>query len=394
MSTPSADHAELTALDLGHLRAAARLAWRGHGLVEPNPMVGCLITAADGDIVGRGYHRTFGGPHAEIHALRMAGNRARGGTCYVTLEPCHHAGKTGPCSEAIIEHGVARVVIGQADPNPTAAGGAQRLRDAGIETVLTNQCPEAKAVSEPFVHRVRTKLPWVTVKWAQTLDGRVATRTGESQWISGPASRLLVHRKRAKVDAILTGIGTVLSDDPMLTARHVRCRRTARRVIIDPKLDIPMDSAIARSAEVIPTTVACLADAREQAADRVHRLLDRGVEVCDFPADHGGGLPLRPLLHQLVSAYDATNVLVEAGPGLISRLCTGGLAQELWTFTAPMLLGDVEAMSPLHGRDAARLTERIELELLELRQRGGDVCARYRVKGPEPINAETVHYST
>lgn len=381
MSSPPAQHGQLAAADLDRLRTAARLAWRGHGLVEPNPMVGCVIAGRSGKVVGFGHHRRFGGPHAEIMALRMAGGRAKGGTCYVTLEPCNHTGKTGPCTEALIEQGISRVVIGRADPNPTARGGAARLHERGIEVIITDRCPEAISVTDPYVRRIRTGLPWMIVKWAQTLDGRITTRPPdrESQWISSPASRLVVHRKRAKVDAILTGIGTVIADDPMLKARNVRIRRTARRVIVDPKLDISLSSAIIRSAGVVPTTIACLATADGGSSDHALTLQRAGIELLRLDGDQHGNLPLTPLLRHLVTKHDATNVLVEAGPGLMSRLFGERVVCELWTFTAPLLLGDDEAAAPVHGRHAPRLADGIELTLLDHRRRGDDVFARYQV---------------
>ena len=180
------------------LAMAARLAVRGRGGAEPNPMVGCVIVSRAGEIVGWGYHRRCGGPHAEIEALRRAGARAAGATAYVTLEPCNHTGRTGPCSEALIEARVGRVVYARADPGVPAGGGAERLRAAGIDGELCATCADAIAVSDPYVHRVRNGLPWITAKWAQTADGRIATASGESQWISNPASRRLVHRRRGQ----------------------------------------------------------------------------------------------------------------------------------------------------------------------------------------------------
>ncbi|MHC4992472.1 MAG: bifunctional diaminohydroxyphosphoribosylaminopyrimidine deaminase/5-amino-6-(5-phosphoribosylamino)uracil reductase RibD, partial [Planctomycetota bacterium] len=191
--------------DTDFLAMAARLALRGRGGAEPNPMVGCVIAASSGEVVGWGYHRRCGGPHAEIEALRRAGARSAGATAYVTLEPCNHTGRTGPCTEALIEAGVRRVVYARKDPGVPAGGGGERLRAAGIEADLCATCPDAITVSEPYVHRVRTGLPWITAKWAQTADGRIATSSGESQWISNAASRVLVHRRRGHSDAVLTG---------------------------------------------------------------------------------------------------------------------------------------------------------------------------------------------
>ncbi|MFM9180344.1 MAG: bifunctional diaminohydroxyphosphoribosylaminopyrimidine deaminase/5-amino-6-(5-phosphoribosylamino)uracil reductase RibD, partial [Phycisphaerales bacterium] len=188
---------------------AARIAWRGHGGAEPNPMVGCVIVAAGGQLVAEGHHRRCGGPHAEVEALRRAGIAARGATAVVTLEPCNHHGRTGPCSMALREAGVARVLYGCADPTPTAAGGAETLRRHGIDAEHLPH-PDAARVTAPFLHRVRTGRPWVIAKWAESADGRIATRPGEPRWISGARSRAMVHRERARVDAVLTGMGTVM----------------------------------------------------------------------------------------------------------------------------------------------------------------------------------------
>src|SRR5436190_8347297 len=243
-------------IDHQHLLRAARLALRGHGGAEPNPLVGCVIASRAGETIGWGYHGNYGGPHAEIVTLQRAADRARGATLYCTLEPCNHQGKTGPCTQAIIDAKIARVVIARRDPYPPAAGGIERMQAAGIKVDVIEDCQPAVAVSDPFVHRVKTGLPWVTVKWAQTIDGKIATRSGESKWISNEASRKMVHRERGRVDVILTGIGTVLKDDPLLTARKVRQRRVARRIVIDPDLQIPLSAKLVTTAEA-PTTIIC-----------------------------------------------------------------------------------------------------------------------------------------
>ncbi|MHC5022991.1 MAG: bifunctional diaminohydroxyphosphoribosylaminopyrimidine deaminase/5-amino-6-(5-phosphoribosylamino)uracil reductase RibD [Planctomycetota bacterium] len=366
-----------------YLRLAARLAWRGHGGAEPNPMVGCVIVSPAGTIVGWGYHRRCGGPHAEIEALRRAGAAARGAVVYVTLEPCNHAGRTGPCAQALIDAGVDCVVIAREDPNPPAAGGASALRDAGIDVVCCCGCREAVAVSDPFVHRVRTGLPWVVAKWAQTLDGRIATRTGESQWISGVASRRLVHRERGRVDAILTGIGTVLADDPLLTAREVRVRRIARRVVVDPDLRLPPDSRLATTADEVPTLVACAGDAIEQRSGAAALLRERGVEIVGLPSD-AADVPLDALLRELVRRHDVTNVLVEGGAGLLGRLFRANLVQESWVFLAPLLLGDDEAMTGVRGLETPRLADATRLALRSVRRRGDDLVLRYGAGGRSP----------
>jgi diaminohydroxyphosphoribosylaminopyrimidine deaminase/5-amino-6-(5-phosphoribosylamino)uracil reductase len=363
-----------------YLRMAARLALRGHGGAEPNPLVGSVIVAPNGQVIGWGYHRRCGGPHAEIIALRRAGNLASGATLYCTLEPCNHTGRTPPCVDSIIEARIKRIVIARRDPNPIAGGGLERLRAAGIEAAVNEGCEQAIAVSEPFAYRVRSGLPWVTAKWAQTLDGKIATRSphGESQWISSEASRRMVHRERGRVDAILTGIGTLLKDDPMLTARGVRVRRIARRVVIDPRLRTPLDSKIISTAHVAPITIVFSKTAVQAEIEPAKGFKDLGVELLDWeaPADE---LPLGPVLRELTAHHDLTNVLVEAGSGLLSRLFRQKLVNEAWVFVGPMLLGDDQAASAVAGMNVQRLSEGAKLKLLELRRRGCDVIARYRV---------------
>ncbi len=359
------------------LKMAARLACRGHGGAEPNPMVGCIIVSPAGKVVGWGYHRKCGGAHAEVVALQRASEKARGAVLYCTLEPCDHTGRTGPCTQAIISAGIAKVVIARRDPNPVAAGGMARLQNAGIKVEVNDRCEEAIMVSDPFAHRVRSGLPWVTVKWAQTIDGKIATRAGQSKWISNEASRALVHRERGRVDAILTGIGTVKADDPMLTARGRRVRRIARRIVIDPLLEIPTTAKLVATASAAPTTIVCGEPALADRAAHAKLLRDLGVEVVAFPMVNGT-IALSPVLRDLARRHDITHVLVEAGTGLMTGLFQQKLVNEAWVFTAPKLLGDDQAQSPMRGT-ATQLTDGVNLKLLTLRRRGGDVIARYRV---------------
>jgi diaminohydroxyphosphoribosylaminopyrimidine deaminase/5-amino-6-(5-phosphoribosylamino)uracil reductase len=366
--------------DVDHrfMRMAARLAVRGHGGAEPNPPVGCVIVDRDGAVLGSGHHRRFGGPHAEVVALREAGPSARGATVYLTLEPCSHVGKTPPCTEALIDAGVRRVVIARRDPNPIAAGGVDRLTSGGVEVDLLPDCEPAIAVTDPFVYRVRSGLPWLTAKWAQTIDGRIATRTGESKWISSEMSRRMVHRERGRVDAILTGIGTALADDPLLTARDVRVRRTARRIVVDPDLRLPLDAKLVMTARETPTIVACRESAMTERADHTDALRDAGVTIHTIVSD-APELPLPALLRVLVDEYDATNVLVEAGPGLLGSLFRQKLVREAWVFIGPLLLGDDEAMTCASVGEAPHLIDGTSMSLISHRRRGDDVVLRYRV---------------
>ena len=360
MTAPAAEHL------LPWMRRAARIAWRGHGGAEPNPMVGCVILDGGGRFVSEGHHRRCGGPHAEVEALARAGELARGGTAIVTLEPCNHHGRTGPCSQALLRAGIARVAYGCPDPNPKAAGGAEALRAAGVPATHL-PCREAEDVTEPFLRRVRTGRPWVVAKYAQSADFRIATRPGEPRWISSPASRAMVHRERGRVDAVLTGMGTVLVDDPMLNPRDVATRRTPLRAAWDPRLSIGDDRALVRTARMHRTVVGCEADAAERQPGRVAALSAAGLEVvaCDGPAGF-----LRAL-----AARGCSTVLVEAGRGLVRTLHEAGLVDDLWVFTAPHEIGDAgpRSLAPFTAAELAGFRR------LWRGTRGGDRVELYRL---------------
>ncbi len=379
--------------DAAHwLTLAARIACRAAGRVEPNPMVGAVIVR-DGRLIGMGHHRRFGGLHAEREALANCiarGEDPRGATVYCTLEPCRHVGKQPPCTDALIAARVAGVVYARADPGHASGGGADVLCAAGIPCDLCPHAPNATRLSDPFVHRVTTGLPWVIAKWAQTIDGRIATRSGESKWISAPRSRARVHRLRARVDAVLTGIGTVRADDPLLTARGVRTRRVASRVVVDADLDTPTDAALVRTARDVPTIVACSKDLLSAgiAAAKKDALEAAGVTLLGIPerSDQPGRLRLDMLLAALAERFQVTNVLLEAGAGLTGSLLDAGLVQELRVYVAPLLLGDEHAMSPASGRVADSLTQGRRFELLRAKPIGSDVELVYRQSTP-PIAA-------
>ena len=366
------------------LDLAARAALRAAGDVEPNPLVGAAIVR-DGTLLGLGHHRRYGGPHAETEALGSAhrqGHCVRGATMYVTLEPCNAPGRQPPCTRAIIASGVARVVYARTDPNPLKAGGAQALRDAGIDTLLSDASPLATGISAPFVHRITTPLPWVIAKWAQTIDGRVATRGGESKWISNDRSRARVHKVRARVDAMLTGIGTVATDDPMLTARGVRrVRRVAARVVADTDLSISPESALVRPAGQAPTFVACDGTLLTAGITRPKRetLGRAGVHLMGVPASaNGRGLCVRTLLVRLREMHSISSVLLESGPGLLGACFDADVVNEALVYIAPMLLGDELARSVAVGRVAQSLNAARLLSLWRVRTIGNDVELLYR----------------
>lgn len=315
-------HPMTTEFDISLLHQAARLAVKGHGTVEPNPMVGCIITNKDGEIVGEGFHEKFGEAHAEVNALTMAGDSACGGTAYVTLEPCNHQGKTPPCSKALLDAGIKRVVIGASDPHEDASGGGDFLREQGIEVEIIQDVVCSEIIA-PFVYRIKTRLPWVTCKWAQTIDGNIETPESESNWISCKESQQLVHEERGCVDAIVVGVGTVVADNPSLTVRGAPKYRTPVRVVIDPTLRTPLHSNVLN--EDAPTLLAH-AQGVDSSAFSSHNLFA-------LPSA-GGVLELAPLFQHLATEYDATNVLVEGGATLFEHIFSQNLANELWIFTA------------------------------------------------------------
>ena len=362
------------------LDRAAALSVRGHGGAEPNPLVGCIVLDRAGNLVGCGFHRRCGEAHAEVAALTAAGKLARGGTLYVSLEPCTHHGRTPPCCDAIVAAGISRVVYAVEDPHEHARGGASQLRSVGLQVdhVPSEACLNALS---PFLWRCRTGLPWITAKWAQSLDGWIATRSGQSEWISGERSRALVHRERGRVDAILTGIGTIQADDPQLTARGVRRRRVARRLVVDPRAELPTDSALVRTIDAAPVSVLCLPTAD---AGRVEALRHAGVDVRSCPT-RGTQLDLRTALAALDDAYDLSHILVEAGPGLLSSLLDEDLIRACAVFVAPLLLGDTQAIPPVHGESPLRIQDGRALHLMSRHRYGDDTLLRYGV--PERPNS-------
>ncbi len=356
---------------------AARFAWRGAGLVSPNPMVGCVLVSAGSEVIGCGHHRKFGGAHAEVEALRSCarqGHRAGGATAYVTLEPCSHFGKNPPCAVALVDAGVREVVAAAHDPGAESGGGFETLRAAGIECRLVEE-PSAVRVGAPFVKGVNEGMPWVVCKWAQTVDGFTATRDGESQWISGERSRRMVHRMRGRVDAVLVGSGTARADDPMLTARGVRVRKKAVRVVIDSGLGLLAESKLVKSAGEGRVVVFCVDSAETRG--RAGALIERGVVVEFVGAGSDGRVNLRAAAGRLHEGYGVQTVLCEAGAVLTGALIREGLADELVVFTAPMVFGDSGARGAVDVGGAVRLDEAKRWGLRVVRRVGDDVMGVY-----------------
>ena len=299
--------------DADHLRAAARLARRGAGRVSPNPMVGCVIVLAGGEVIGAGHHRAFGGPHAEAEALASCARRGvdvRGATVYVTLEPCAHEGKTPACAAALVRAGAGEVVVAARDPGEAARGGFGVLEAAGVRCRAAREALAVRVGAGHLSHAAGG-LPFVTCKWAQTVDGFVAGRDGESKWISGERSRRLVHRLRGRADAVIVGAGTARADDPLLTARGVRVRRRAVRAVFDSGCSLPIESKLARSVDAGPVVVVCARGAAESA--KAAALRELGVEVIGVE-EREGRVCVRAGLRALAERFDVREALCEAGP--------------------------------------------------------------------------------
>ncbi|MFI6053761.1 bifunctional diaminohydroxyphosphoribosylaminopyrimidine deaminase/5-amino-6-(5-phosphoribosylamino)uracil reductase RibD [Streptomyces violascens] len=349
-----------TAADADAMRRAVELAARGLGSTSPNPVVGCVITDASGAVVGEGFHRRAGGPHAEVHALEAAGERARGGTAYVSLEPCNHTGRTGPCAQALIAAGVTRVFYAVGDPNPQATGGADTLRAAGVQAEQGLLADEAEAVNTAWLTSVRLGRPHVTWKYAATLDGRTAAEDGTSRWITSAASRADVHRLRAESDAVVVGSGTARTDDPHLAVRGVEGSTQPLRVAVDTNA-----TAVKPGARILddaaPTLIAVAedADAAHLPAAAVLRL-PRTATGLDIPA-------LLAALH----ARGVRSVLLEGGPTLAGAFVAAGAVDKVVGYLAPALLGAGPAA--LAGAGISTITEALRLDITETVRIGPDL---------------------
>jgi diaminohydroxyphosphoribosylaminopyrimidine deaminase/5-amino-6-(5-phosphoribosylamino)uracil reductase len=333
--------------DERHLRRALALAEFGRGSVEPNPMVGAVVLDAGGEVVGEGWHQKFGGPHAEVVAFAAAGERARGGTLYVTLEPCCHHGKTPPCTEAVLRAGVRRVVVATADPFPKVAGGGiGLLRAAGVTVEVGLLESEARSLNAPYFKLLATGQPWVIGKWAMTLDGKIATRTGDSKWISNDESRRRVHELRGRVDAILVGRGTVLADDPLLTARPPG-PRVAARVVLTSSGELPERCQLRDTAREVPVIVFT----RTENAHKLMGWADAGAEVVALP-----DCTVPAILTDL-GRRRVTNVLVEGGAGVLGAFRDADALDEVHAYIAPKLAGGSAAPGPVAGLGVDRIAD-------------------------------------
>ena len=369
--------------DVGYMRRAIELAQLGEGDVEPNPMVGCVLVR-DGEIIGEGFHQRFGGAHAEIEAIRsVARGDASGATAYVSLEPCCHHGKTPPCSEALIRAGITRVVVALTDPfSKVAGGGLKQLRDAGVEVTSGVLEDEAAVTCAPYLKLLRTGKPWVIAKWAMTMDGRIATTAGESQWITGEAARADVHHLRSRVDGIAVGMGTVITDDPMLNARSsdpsASPARIATRLVFCRHRLPPENSRLVTTASQIPLTlvIGCDLLSRGEARQQLDRLRILGANVIETNTDDEVQMVQAALLQ--MGALRMTNVMVEGGGELIASFFSAGQIDECHVYIGPLAFGGRDAPGPIGGAGIARLPDSPRFQIMSLEQIQDDVKVVYR----------------
>ena len=350
------------------MERALRLAERGRGRTSPNPMVGAVLVK-DGEIVGEGFHPRAGEPHAEVFALRQAGERARGATLYVNLEPCCHHGRTPPCTRALIAAGVAEVHLAMLDPNPLVAGrGRAELEAAGVRIVVGEREAEARALNEVFVHWITTRRPFVIAKFAMSLDGKIATRTGDARWITGPPARQYVHRLRDEIDAILVGVNTVIADDPRLTTRLEQAEvRHPLRVILDSRGRIPATARVLDPA--LPGRTA-IATTEAMPLQRRHALADK-ADVLVLPADEGRVSPVALLA--ALGEREITSLLMEGGGTVLGSFFAHGLVDKVLAFVAPVIIGGQHAPTPVGGLGASRIAEAWRLAGVWIEHVGSDV---------------------
>lgn len=361
-----------TSNDITYMQRALELAARGAGWVAPNPQVGAVIVK-NGQIIGEGWHKSYGELHAEREALadcEKRGNDPQGATIYVTLEPCCHQGKQPPCTDALIEAGIERVVMGSFDPNPKVSGkGIAQLRESGIqvdEDCLREECDE---LLREWLYFIQTGLPYVTMKYAMTLDGKIATCTGDSQWVTGTQARQRVHEDRAKASAIVVGVGTVLNDDPLLTARPEGAENAHQpaRIVLDAQLRTPAESQIALSAYDSPVYIVCEPDAP---ASRREALRDAGCKIITLPTQDGK-VDLRELFQEL-GRRGMDSVIVEGGGTLHGSLLGSGLVNRVQAYIAPKIIGGCNALSPVEGAGIPIMDMALPLQNVQVEQLGDD----------------------
>ncbi len=359
------------------MRRALELAARGMGAVEPNPAVGAVLVDNGLNLIAEGWHERYGGPHAEIEAISRAGRRAAGATLFVTLEPCCHHGKTGPCTDAIAAAGIVRVVVAARDPFPEVDGqGIRQLQSQGIAVEVGLLAREANQLIAPFRKLIQLGRPWVHAKWSISLDGKIASRSGHAQWVSGDASRAVVHRLRGRMDAVLVGARTAALDDPLLTTRPSG-PRIATRIVVDSNASLPATSRLARTARDVPLLVAASAGAPQ---DNVRRLVDCGAEVLALePHGTERAVDVDSLLLEL-GRRKFTNVLVEGGSRLLGSFFDGGHVDEVHVFVAPKIVGGVAAPSAVAGLGVERMNLAHGLSTVAVERLENDVYINGRLR--------------
>lgn len=369
------------------MKRAIELAKQGAGWTAPNPLVGAVVVK-NGRVIGEGYHRKYGELHAERNALAACTEDPAGAALYVTLEPCCHYGKTPPCTEIIIEKKIAKVVIGSRDPNPKVAGkGARILREHGIEVVEDYMREACDALNPVFFHYITTKTPYVVLKFAMTLDGKIATRTGASKWITGEAARNHVHQLRGRYAGILAGIGTVLADDPMLNCR-IDGAHQPLRIILDSHLRIPMGSRLVRSAKEYPLLIVCNESTREreEGASRIQKLEEAGAKVWTLPEKNGH--PDLNVLMERLGEEKIDSVLIEGGGTVNEAALKAHIVHHVYAYIAPKIFGGEDAKTPVEGSGIRLPQECAKLRLAKITVLLNDMLLEYDVEGETECSPE------
>lgn len=369
------------------MKRAIELAKQGVGWTAPNPLVGAVVVK-NGRVIGEGYHRKYGELHAERNALAACSEDPAGATLYVTLEPCCHYGKTPPCTEIIIEKKIAKVVIGSRDPNPKVAGkGARILREHGIEVVEDYMREACDALNPVFFHYITTKTPYVVLKFAMTLDGKIATRTGASKWITGEAARNHVHQLRGRYAGILAGIGTVLADDPMLNCR-IDGAHQPLRIILDSHLRIPMGSRLVRSAKEYPLLIVCNESTRdrEEGTNRIQKLEEAGAKVWTLPEKNGH--PDLNVLMQRLGEEKIDSVLIEGGGTVNEAALKAHIVHHVYAYIAPKIFGGEDAKTPVEGSGIRLPQECANLRLAKITVLLNDMLLEYDAEGETECSPE------
>lgn len=359
------------------MKQAYELALNGKGYTKTNPLVGAVVVK-DGNIAGKGWHKKYGGAHAEIEALKEAGEAAKNADIYVTLEPCSTYGKTPPCTQALIDARIKRVFISVLDPNPKHCGdGVAKLREAGIYVEYGIQAKLCASLIEGFTKFMLTSLPYVTMKTGQSLDGKIATRTGESKWITSPDSLKAVHTLRKNADAVLVGIGTVLADDPELTVRLVETNRQPARIVLDSRLRIPLDAKIVKSVQSGLETIIVSTD--KSSKEKAKALTDAGVKILYADYCDNDGINLESVL-SLIGEQNILHLFVEGGAGIFGSFIDKKAVDFMHMFMAPIIIGGVDAKDAIGGLGCAKLNDAMRLINIDVRKSGADIWVSGKLK--------------